>query len=61
MVIQVRVSDTHRLPDPTGMDMGIIFYLWLTLIPDLNRDGNGAGIFSHPQVNRRVSDTLIPL
>jgi hypothetical protein len=55
MAIQVRVPDTHRVPDPTGT--GTIFYLRVAPVPDPNRDG----YFSHPWVTRRVPDTLLPL
>jgi hypothetical protein len=33
-----------------GLGTGMIFYLRVAPIPDLNRDGYGAGIFSHPYV-----------
>jgi hypothetical protein len=55
MTIQVRV------PDPTGTGTGTIFYLWVTPVPDPNRDGYETGIFFHPRVTRRVPDTLLPL
>jgi hypothetical protein len=45
MAIRVRVPDTHRVPDPTGTGTGMIFYLWVAPVPDLNRDGYGTGIF----------------
>jgi hypothetical protein len=61
MAIRVRVPDTHRVPDPTGMSTGMIFYPRVTSVPDPNRDGYGAGIFFHPRVTRRVPDTLLPL
>jgi hypothetical protein len=61
MTIWVRVPDTCRVPDPTGMDTGVIFYPWMTSVPDSNRDGYGTGIFSHSRVTRRVPDTLLPL
>jgi hypothetical protein len=61
MAIQVRVPDTHRVPDPTGTGTGTIFYPWVAPVPDPNRDGYETGIFSHPWVTRRVPDTLLPL
>jgi hypothetical protein len=45
MTIWVRVSGTHRVPDPMGLDMEIIFYLRVAPVPDPNRDGYGASIF----------------
>jgi hypothetical protein len=45
MAIQVWVLDTHRVPDPTGKGMGMIFYPWMALVPDPNQDGYGTGIF----------------
>jgi hypothetical protein len=44
-----------------GIGMGIIFYLCVLSVSDLNRDGKITGIFFHPRVTRRVSDTLLPL
>jgi hypothetical protein len=55
MVIRV------RLPDPMGKDMGIIFYSWVTSVPDLNQDGYMMNIFSHPRIIQWISDTLLPL
>jgi hypothetical protein len=57
MAIRVRVSDNHRVLDPTGMGTGTIFYPRVAPVPDPNRDGYGTGIFFHP----RVTDTLLPL
>jgi hypothetical protein len=37
--------------------MWMIFYPWVTPVPDPNRDWYGTGIFSHPRVTRRVPDT----
>jgi hypothetical protein len=42
MAIGVRVSD------PTGM--GTIFYLRVTHVPNLNRDGYGTSILFYPRV-----------
>jgi hypothetical protein len=39
---------------PTGMGTGKIFYLWVPLVTDPNRDWYGAGIFSHLRVTRQV-------
>jgi hypothetical protein len=61
MAIQVRVSDTRRVPDPIGTGTGMIFYPRVAPVPDPNRDGYGTGIFFHPRVTRRVPDTLLPL
>jgi hypothetical protein len=61
MAIWVWVSDTCRVPDPTGMDTGMIFYPWVTPVSDPNQDGYETSIFSHPRVTRRVPDTLLPL
>jgi hypothetical protein len=61
MAIRVWVPDICRIPDPTGTGMGMIFYLWVAPVPDLNRDEYETGIFFHPRVTRRVSDTLLPL
>jgi hypothetical protein len=55
MTIWIRVSD------PMGMGTEMIFYPWVTLVPDPNRDGYETDIFSHPWVIRRVPDTLVPL
>jgi hypothetical protein len=49
------------LPDPIGMYMGMIFYLWVAPVPDPNRDGYETDIFFHPRITRRVPDTLLPL
>jgi hypothetical protein len=43
MVIQVRLPNIHQVPDPTGT--GMIFYLQLVSVPDLNRDGYETSIF----------------
>jgi hypothetical protein len=61
MTIRVRVSDTRRVPDPIGTDTRMIFYPCVTPVPDPNRDGYGTSTFFHPQVTRRVPDTLLPL
>jgi hypothetical protein len=61
MTIRVRVSGIRRVPDPTGTDTGIIFYPRVAPVPDPNRDGYRAGIFSHSRVTRRVPDILLPL
>jgi hypothetical protein len=55
MTIRLRVSD------PSGTDTRMIFYPWVTPVPDPNRDGYGTSTFFHPQVTRRVPDTLLPL
>jgi hypothetical protein len=36
MVIWLRVPDTCRISDLMGMDMRIIFYLWVTFVLDPN-------------------------
>jgi hypothetical protein len=59
MTIWVRVPDTRRVPDLTGMGARMIFYLRVTPVPDLNRDGYEMCIFFHPWVTRRVPDTLL--
>jgi hypothetical protein len=41
MIIQVWVSGIRWLLDLMGLDTGTIFYLWVTTIPDLNRDRYG--------------------
>jgi hypothetical protein len=61
MAIRVRVPDTRRVRYPTGTGTGTIFYLWVALVSDPNRDGYETGIFSHPRVIRRVPNTLLPL
>jgi hypothetical protein len=61
MVIRVWVFDTRWVSDLTGMGMGTIFYPWVTSVPDPNRDSYRTDIFFHPQVTRRVPDTLLPL
>jgi hypothetical protein len=61
MAFRVWVSDTRWVPDLTDTDMGMIFYPWVAPILDPNRDGYGVGIFFHPQVTRRVPDTLLLL
>jgi hypothetical protein len=40
-----------RVPDPTGTDIRTIFYPWVTLVPDPNRDRYETNIFFHTQVN----------
>jgi hypothetical protein len=45
IVIQVRVSNIYYVPDPIVMGMRIIFYSWVTLVSNLNRDGYGTDIF----------------
>jgi hypothetical protein len=61
MTIQARVSDTRWLSNLMGMNTGMIFYLWMTHIPNLNWDGYETGIFFHPWVIRWVPDILLPL
>jgi hypothetical protein len=61
MAIRVWVPDTRRVPDPMGTGMETIFYPWVALVPDLNRDGYETSIFFHPWVIRQVPDTLLPL
>jgi hypothetical protein len=55
------LPDICWLPDLMGIGMEMIFYSWLTPVPDLNRDGYEMSIFFHPRVTRRVPDTLLPL
>jgi hypothetical protein len=43
MVIHVRLTDIHQVPDLTGT--GTIFYLQLVFVPDLNRNGYETSIF----------------
>jgi hypothetical protein len=50
MTIQVRLPDTRRVSDPIDMDTGMIFYLRVAPVPDLNQDGYKMDIFSHPWV-----------
>jgi hypothetical protein len=45
MAIWVWVPDTRRVPDPMGTDTEMIFYPWVALVPDLNRDGYRTSIF----------------
>jgi hypothetical protein len=45
----------------SGTGTGTIFYPRVAPVPDLNRDGYGTGIFSHPRVTQRVPDTLLAL
>jgi hypothetical protein len=59
MAIRIWLSDTYKVLDRTGMSIEMIFYLRMTFIPDLNRDGYVTGIFFHPRVTRRVPDTLL--
>jgi hypothetical protein len=61
MTIWVWVLDTCQVPDPTGTDIEIIFYLCVTPVPDPNRDEYETGIFSHPWVTWRVPNTLLSL
>jgi hypothetical protein len=37
-----------RVPDPTGMGTGMIFYPWVAPVPDPNRDGYDTDIFFLP-------------
>jgi hypothetical protein len=53
MAIQVRV------PDPTGMVTGMIFYPHVAPVPDLNRDGYMTSIFSHTWVTRYFTTAII--
>jgi hypothetical protein len=39
MAIRVRIPDTCRVPDPTGMDTWMIFYPRMVSVPNPNRDG----------------------
>jgi hypothetical protein len=50
MIIWVRVPGTCWVPDLTEADMGMIFYPWVTSVPDLNQDGYGADVFFHSRV-----------
>jgi hypothetical protein len=61
MAIRVRVPDIHRVPDPMGIDTGMIFYPRVALVPDLNWDEYETGIFFHLRIIWRVPDTLLPL
>jgi hypothetical protein len=56
-----KYHETRHLPDLMGMDMEMIFYLCVTLVSDLSRDEYETCIFFHPQIIRRVPDTLLPL
>jgi hypothetical protein len=53
--------DTRWVFNSTGMSMGMIFYLWVTPVLDLNRDGYGTSIFSHSRIIRRIPDSLLSL
>jgi hypothetical protein len=46
MIIWVRIPDTRRVPDLMRLGTGMIFYSWVSHIPDLNRDGYEVNIFS---------------
>jgi hypothetical protein len=59
MAIQVWVPNTRWVSDPMGT--GTIFYPWVALVPDPNRDEYETSIFFHPWVTQRVPDTLLPL
>jgi hypothetical protein len=61
MAIRVRVPDIRRVLDLTSMGTRIIFYPRVAPVSNLNRDGYGTGIFSHPRITRQVPDTLLPL
>jgi hypothetical protein len=61
MVIWVWVPDNCRILDLMDMDTGIIFYPWVSLVSDPNRDEYGTDIFSHPRVTRWIPDNLLPL
>jgi hypothetical protein len=56
-----KYPETRQLPNLMGMDMEMIFYLCVTLVSDLNRDEYATCIFFHPQIIRRVPNTLLPL
>jgi hypothetical protein len=58
---QLGITIWIRVSDPIGMGTKMIFYLWVTLVPDPNQDGYDTDIFSYPRVIRRVPDTLLPL
>jgi hypothetical protein len=55
MAIWVQVSDTRWVLDLTGTDTRMIFYLWVTLVPDLNLDG----YFFHPTSTRYFTTAII--
>jgi hypothetical protein len=45
--------------DPTGMDMSMIFYLWVTPVPDPNRDGYFFPSVGNPTGTRYFTSTII--
>jgi hypothetical protein len=45
----------------SGTGIRMIFYLWVTFVSDLNRDGYGTGIFFHLRLNTRYFTTAIIL
>jgi hypothetical protein len=49
MAIQVRVPNTRWVSDPMGT--GTIFYPWVALVPDPNRDEYETSIFFPPVGN----------
>jgi hypothetical protein len=51
MVIRVRVPNICWVPDSMGTGIRIIFYPWVTPVPDSNRDGYGTCIFFSPVGN----------
>jgi hypothetical protein len=59
MVIRVRVSDTHRISDPTDMGTGIIFYPRVALVPDPNRDGYFFSHVNNPMGTRYFTIVII--
>jgi hypothetical protein len=61
MTIQVRVPGARQVLDSTELGTGMIFYLRVTPIADLNRDGYGTVMFFHPRVTRGIPDTLLSL
>jgi hypothetical protein len=42
-----------------GSDTRMIFYSWVALVPDLNRDEYGVDIFFHPTGTRYFSTAMI--
>jgi hypothetical protein len=57
--IRVWVPDIRRVPNPTGTGTGTIFYPWVALIPDPNRDGYFFPPAGNPTGTRYIPTAII--